>query len=91
MESNAGEWKRMIMKLGVTEMLLKDVNFELLDFVQTADGKWFSIGFMDNANKKTLSKKTVHSMYKEGRIIKKSEKIENETVAKKAELTSQAK
>ncbi|HSI67839.1 MAG TPA: hypothetical protein VK947_10510 [Planococcus sp. (in: firmicutes)] len=56
-------------------MLLKEVNFKLLDFVQTADGKWFSIGFMDNVHKKTLSKKTAYSMYEKGQIIKISEEI----------------
>lgn len=61
-------------------MLSEEVNFKLLDFVQTADGKTFSIGFMDNENKKTLSKKTALSMYKKGQIIKKVEKIEGETV-----------
>lgn len=61
-------------------MLLKEVDFKLLDFVQTADGKWFSIGFMDNAHKKTLSKRTAHSMYEKGQIIKKSEEIEGRTV-----------
>ena len=61
-------------------MLLKDVNFQLLDYVQTADGKWYSIGFMDNANKKTLSKKTAHAMYEKGQIIKKSEEVEGKTV-----------
>ena len=70
----------MIMKLEVTEMLLKEVDFKLLDFVQTADGKWFSIGFMDNAHKKTLSKKTAHSMYEKGQIIIISDKIECRTV-----------
>ncbi|WP_422122453.1 hypothetical protein DHX103_11665 [Planococcus sp. X10-3] len=70
----------MIMKLEETEMVLEEVNFRLLDFVQTADGKWFSIGFLDNANKNTLSKKTAHSMYKQGQIIKISEKIEDSTV-----------
>ncbi|MBT2583868.1 hypothetical protein [Planococcus sp. ISL-109] len=61
-------------------MLVKEVNFKLLDFVQTADGEWFSIGFMDNEYKKTLSKKTAYSMYEKGQIIKKSEKIDGETV-----------
>ena len=73
----------MEMKLEVTEMLLKEVNFRLLDFVQTADGRWFSIGFLDNANKKTLSKKTAHSMYKRGQIVQISEeKIEDGAVLK---------
>ncbi|TAA73069.1 hypothetical protein [Planococcus salinarum] len=61
-------------------MLLKEVDFKLLDFVQTADGKWFSIGFMDNVHKKTLSKRTVHSMYEKGQIVKISEEIEGRTV-----------
>lgn len=61
-------------------MELKEVEFELLDFVQTADGKTFSIGFKDNKNKKTLSKNTAQSMYKKGEIIKKSEIIDGETV-----------
>lgn len=61
------------MKREVTEMLSEKVDFKLLEFVQTADGKTFSIGFLDNENKKTLSKKTAYSMYKKGQIIKKSE------------------
>lgn len=63
-------------------MLLKELDFELLEFVQTAEGKWYSIGFRDNENKKTLSKKTAHSMYKEGQIIKKSKTIDGEGVLK---------
>ncbi|WP_285228744.1 hypothetical protein [Planococcus sp. ISL-109] len=39
-------------------MLSEEVNFKLLEFVQTVDGKTFPIGFLDNENKKTLSKKT---------------------------------
>ncbi|MGM0898192.1 MAG: hypothetical protein ACQEV0_09835 [Bacillota bacterium] len=61
-------------------MLLKEVEFKLLDFVQTDEEKWFSIGFMDNEYKKTLSKKTAYSMYEKGRIVKKAEAIEGETV-----------
>lgn len=61
-------------------MLLKEVDFKLLDFVQTSDGKWFSIGFMDNLHKKTLSKRTAHSMYEKGQIVKISEEIEGRTV-----------
>ncbi|MBT2583100.1 hypothetical protein [Planococcus sp. ISL-109] len=51
-------------------MLVKEVSFKLLDFVQTADETWFSIGFLDNEYKKTLSKKTAHSMYEKGQIRK---------------------
>ncbi|MBT2583111.1 hypothetical protein [Planococcus sp. ISL-109] len=78
----ASDWKgtKMIMKLEVTEMLAEEVNFKLLDFVQTANGKWLSIGFLDNVNKKTLSKKTAHFMYEKGQIIKRSEEIEGKTV-----------
>lgn len=61
-------------------MLSEEVNFKLLEFVQTADGKTFSIGFLDNENKKTLSKKTAYAMYKKGQITKKSEEIEGGTV-----------
>ncbi|MBT2581632.1 hypothetical protein [Planococcus sp. ISL-109] len=61
-------------------MLVKEVDFKLLDFVQTAEGTWFSIGFMDNKCKKTLSKKTARSMYEKGQIIRKSEKIDGRTV-----------
>ncbi|MBT2572061.1 hypothetical protein [Planococcus sp. ISL-110] len=50
-------------------MFSEEVDFKLLEYVQTADGNTFSIGFMDNENKKTLSKKTAHAMYKKGQII----------------------
>lgn len=61
-------------------MLVKDMNFQLLDCVLTTDGNWFSIGFLDNANKKTISKKTAQAMYEKGQIIKKSEEIEGKTI-----------
>ncbi|MGM0898196.1 MAG: hypothetical protein ACQEV0_09855 [Bacillota bacterium] len=61
-------------------MLVKEVNFKLLDLVQTAEGKWFTIGFLDNKYKKTLCKKTAYSMYEKGQIIKRSEKVDGETV-----------
>lgn len=64
-------------------MLSEEVDFKLLEFVQTADGKTFSIGFLDNENKKTLSKKTAYSMYKKGQIIKRSEEIEGNAVFEK--------
>ena len=61
-------------------MAFKEVNFELLDFVQTSDGRTLSIGFKDNEKQKMLSQKTAHSMYQQGIIIKKSEEVEGETV-----------
>ena len=61
-------------------MELREVEFELLDFVQTTDGKTFSIGFKDNENKKTISKCTAHRMYKRGQITKKSKEVDGETI-----------
>jgi hypothetical protein len=68
------------MKMGAIEMVIKEVDFKLLDYIQTADGNWFSIGFLDNDYQKTISKKTAYCMYENGQIIKKSEKIKGETV-----------
>lgn len=61
-------------------MLSKEVSFKLLDFVQTADGNTFSIGFMDNDIRKTLSKKTAHAMHEKGQIVKKPGAIEGGNV-----------
>lgn len=52
-----------------------EVDFKLLDFVQTANGKCFSISFADNENKRTLSKQTAYAMYKKGLIVNKSEEV----------------
>lgn len=51
-------------------MLSEEVNFKLLEFVQTVDGTTFSIGFLGNENQKTLSKKIARSMYIKGQIRK---------------------
>ena len=61
-------------------MGLEEMNFKLLDKVQTADGNWFAIGFMDNKYRKTISKKTAHSMFEKGQIIRKAEEIKGRTV-----------
>ncbi|MFD1030028.1 hypothetical protein [Metaplanococcus flavidus] len=61
-------------------MLVKEVDFKLLDFVETVDGNCYTIGFLDNVYKKTISKKTAYSMYDRGQIIRKSEMIKGEIV-----------
>jgi hypothetical protein len=58
-----------------TDMSATEVDFKLLDFVQTANGKCFSISFMDNENKRTLSKKTAHALYQKGLLVNKSEEV----------------
>lgn len=60
-------------------MGLKEMDFKLLDKVRTVNGKWFSIGFLDNEYRKTLSKKTAHSMFQKGELIQKVEVIKGQT------------
>lgn len=61
-------------------MALMEVEFEILDYVQTIDGKTFTIGFKDNLNKKTISIETAHLMHQQRQLLKKSEVVEGETV-----------
>ena len=61
-------------------MALIQVEFEILDYVQTIDGKIFTIGFKDNLNKKTISIETAHLMHQHRQLLKKSEVAEGETV-----------
>ena len=61
-------------------MALRQVEFEILDYVQTVDGKTFTIGFQDNLNKKIISVKTAQLMHQQGQLLKKSEVVEGETL-----------
>lgn len=61
-------------------MPIMEVEFEILDYVQTIDGKTFTIGFKDNLNKKTISMETAHLMHQQRQLLKKSEVVEGETV-----------
>lgn len=63
-------------------MPIMEVEFEILDYVQTIDGKTFTIGFKDNLNKKTISMETAHLMHQQRQLLKKSEVVEGETVFK---------
>ena len=63
-------------------MAIMEVEFEILDYVQTIDGKTFTIGFKDNLNKKTISVETAHLMHQQRQLLKKSEVVEGETVFK---------
>jgi len=61
-------------------MAMEEMDFKLLDKVQTADEDWLTIGFMDNKYRKTISKKTAHSMFTKGQIIRKAQDIKGKIV-----------
>lgn len=70
-------------------MAIMEVEFEILDYVQTIDGKTFTIGLRDNLTQKTVSIETAHLMHQQRQLLKKSEVVEGETVFEDLALPNQ--